>query len=128
MITIGVVVVIVLAIVIFAAVKSAGKTDNNSEGLNDDGTKSISDTNKLSEKEKYIMFEAEMTCNLGKSDSGEDIVNAMKDTEPLMEKYGYSNDDYQRLRSKYSADSNLPNLIIDKMDDICPDIVKKMGM
>lgn len=110
---IGTCVVIVVIIAIFIFSGGSGEKSSTSQGV---GSSS-------NEKQKYIEFEAELTCELLEATSAEDIVRTMEKTVSVMDKYGYDDNEYNRLKTKYANNDDFKTLVISEMEKVCPELI-----
>jgi len=121
---VAIVVIVVILILVFS-LGSGSKVENTNQGIQP-GDQPRATT--LSEKDKYVKFEAELTCMLASSASAQDIMDTMAQAAPLMEEYGYSNEDYQNLKAKYAEQSDFQGLVVAEMRKQCPETVSQMGL
>lgn len=107
-------VVVVLVIVLFVALGG----NESSAGVN---------PATLTEKQRYVKFEAEVACDLMTIDEGEDIFEAFARLEPIAEKYDFTPADLENLKTNYASDPYFAQLVVAEMEGICPDAVEKLG-
>jgi hypothetical protein len=124
---IGVVAVLIIIAVIFFA-GSGEKLDTSEQTPNSQSTDSENTVIISDEKQKYIEFEAEMTCGLLNAADAGDIATTMGKTPEIMAKYGYEDADYKRLRTKYETeDKNIQQLILSQMEKTCPEVTSQFN-
>jgi len=119
MIGVGVVIIVIIAIFIF----SGGSEEVTSTTPGAGSSSSVSN-----EEQKYAEFEAELTCELLGAESAEDIVAIMEKTVSVMQKYGYDDAEYNRLKTKYANDNDFKTLVISEMEKECPELVDKASL
>jgi len=121
MIVIGIIVVIAVVLVVVFSLSRGNDSATNSE------TKAPTGAEVLSEEEKFAQFQAELSCELASSSSAEDVFIRMEKLAPLMEKYSYTNKDYQELKTKYEDQDSFKQLVLSKMKEQCPEVVEQMS-
>ncbi len=87
---------------------------------------------KLSEKEKFAKFSADLSCTmvdeLENSESLEDAFSALGKTESVMDEYSYSEEEVQELTLKYENDSEFQNLALEYMEEFCPEFTSEINL
>lgn len=98
----------------------------------EDSSTSSKKIERLSEEEKYAMFEAEFVCEFAsrasasEEDSGLDISGTIEIIGTLIEKYGYTEQQVAELRVKYENDASFEQLAAKEMRKICPEIAAEL--
>ena len=76
----------------------------------------------FNEKERYSKLQAELTCDLTNSDNTEGALNAINNLEGYLTKYGFDIDQFEPLQKKYEDDVSFQQLVIEEMENFCPEI------
>ncbi len=118
---IAIVVIIVISIFLILKPSSEGTGTSSAESS---GSAGSAGSVTLTEEQTYAEFEAELTCEILKVGSAEDIVAVMEKTASVMEKYDYDNVEYNRLKAKYGDDEDFKALIVEEMEDMCPELIE----
>jgi len=80
----------------------------------------------LTERERYSKLEAELACSLIGVEDQEAMEIVLNDLASMIEKYGFTVDDIERLRMEYEGDRALANMIIEEMKMMCPEVIDDM--
>ncbi len=87
---------------------------------------------KLSEKEKFAKFSADLSCTmieeLESSENLEDAFSTLNEAEDVMQKYDYTEEEVQELTLKYENDSEFQNLALDYLEEFCPDFASEIDL
>jgi len=81
----------------------------------------------LSEKERFIKLQAELTCDLASSSEGEDALNTIDNIESYTTKYGFTADEITSLQTKYQTDISIQQSIISEMKIMCPEFFSQFA-
>ena len=85
------------------------------------------DKDSLSEIEKYALFRAELTCKLSNYGAS-NMWQAMEEIELLAYEYGYVVEEIEPLETKYSENDEFWFLMMNRMKEMCPEVVELMGL
>ncbi|MBI2659362.1 hypothetical protein HYX05_04675 [Candidatus Woesearchaeota archaeon] len=80
-------------------------------------------TASMGEREKYATFEAEFSCKFLSGDSDEETAAAIKESASLLQKYSYTEENVNSLREKYQDDASFEQLVLKKVNEMCPEIL-----
>ncbi len=91
-----------------------------------DAGDSVLDTDKAGspsqdEREMYAKFEAEFACSIIGVEGQEEIEAVLDNLGSLIEKYGFTAEDIERLRKEFEGDYALADMILEEMRMMCPE-------
>lgn len=84
------------------------------------------DPKTLSEKEKYALFEADVTCSLANSKSADDVWMAITEIGRIAEKYEYTGQDIENMKTKYTEDLEFQTMALDYIRNMCPEVLEQI--
>ncbi len=120
----AVIIIAVIAIVIIVVISVLLIVGPSSEGAGENAAENSGASSATSEEQKYAEFEAELTCELLEAGSAGDIAAVLEKTASVMEKYGYDDAEYNRLKTKYENDAGFKALVLEEMEDRCPGLIE----
>ncbi len=86
---------------------------------------SVKDVSELSEMERFAKLEAEFACDLFDSESEQDVLEAMKNIGYLLDKYGFTEQDIEKLKVKYN-NTEFVQVVVENIEGICPENLENM--
>ena len=101
--------VVAVLVLIFAIAMSSNEIDKNS----------------LSERDKYALFRADMTCRFAEYGTA-NLWQAMDEMEVLVAEYDYEPEDIQYFEDTYGEDNDFWKVLMDYTKELCPETYEKI--